>query len=79
MTNQPPFFDPAVGVFGMALETDGLTVYGAISPVGLLTFGLIWPCDGIWVPCETGISTVWAAGEVPVVTVWTDVTSDSEC
>lgn len=45
----------------MALEDFGFQVDLALSGVGLLTFGFLWECSGIWVNADPAITTVWGA------------------
>lgn len=68
-----PSFD--VTIKGMALSTDGLTSWDTYEGVGLLTYGFVWPCPGIWygpytTPGTTLIQTTWASVSL-VSTSWT--------
>ena len=48
-----------VSIKGQALNSRGLTAENAISGIGLLTFGFLWPCADIWTNSEESITTVW--------------------
>jgi len=61
-------------VVGTALETDGLIGFNTIAGLGLVSFGFLWPCDGIWQPSDAPITTTWVPASVPVIT--TEVCSD---
>lgn len=50
-----------VTIKGMALEDFGFIAEGAISGVGLNTFGFLWPCNEIWAPCDAPITTTWVS------------------
>jgi hypothetical protein len=50
-----------VVVLGTALETRGLIGNNTVSGVGLNTLGFLWPCDGIWIPSDSPITTVWTS------------------
>ena len=69
--SNPPFYYPEITVYGEAAETDGLTVRGAISGVGLLVFGMFWECGNIWSP-EPSVSTSWSASDSVITTTWDD-------
>lgn len=49
-----------IAILGTALNTQGFTAKGAISGVGLNTFGMLWPCADIWSPSEDVITTTWS-------------------
>lgn len=51
---------------GMALNTSGLTGNNTIAGLGLLTYGLIWPCSGIWEDYEEDVVTVWEECETVI-------------
>lgn len=65
--------DPMV-VYGLALGTWGLSVYGAISAFGLISRGLLWPLYKIWFDENyyDGVSTSWANSDSSLTTTWTD-------
>lgn len=45
---------------GSALESQGLVGLGfAFDSIGLLTQGLVWPCNSIWSPADPVIVTAW--------------------
>lgn len=47
-------------IVGQALNSDGFQgPAGAISGLGLNTFGFLWPCSDIWTNSENSITTVW--------------------
>lgn len=48
-------------IVGNALNDFGLEANSTIAGLGLNSFGFLWPCDGIWEPCEADITTVWVA------------------
>lgn len=51
-----------VTVTGMNLNSFGLVSnFGAISGVGLNTFGFLVPCDAIWTPACPSITTTWVS------------------
>jgi hypothetical protein len=78
MASNPPFYDPEITVYGMALEDHGLAVANAIDGLGLLTFGLLWTCGNIWALNSTPSSTTWSDCGSTSSTTWTEVTR-SEC
>lgn len=49
-----------VRVVGMALNDFGFVAYNTIAGLGLNTWGMLWPCDGIWAPTDEAIVTTWA-------------------
>ena len=55
-------------VVGQALETYGLTAFNTIAGLGLVTYGFLWPCDGIWQPSDNPITTSWVPASVPMKT-----------
>lgn len=70
-----------VTVEGDALNTRGFVNIGAVSGIGLNTFGFLWDCGGIWGPGPfvtwfpgqpDAITTTWADSESAVTTTWTD-------
>lgn len=44
---------------GMALNDMGFTAENTVEGLGLNTFGFLWPCDGIWQPTDTALTTTW--------------------
>lgn len=54
-------FDPIIAP--VALLTHGLTAFDTVEGIGLVTFGFLWPCNGIWGPTPEGAvrNTVWTA------------------
>lgn len=52
-------------VVGTALNTFGFTANKTVAGLGLLTFGFLWPCDGIWMPSDDPITTTWVAASIP--------------
>ena len=48
-----------VTVKGHALETLGLTAENTVEGLGLVTYGFIWPCAGIWGPGDDVVTTAW--------------------
>ena len=54
-----------VVVVGQALESGGLTANNTIAGVGLVTFGFLCPCDGIWQPSDSPITTIWVSASIP--------------
>lgn len=65
-----------VVVLGTALETEGFVGNKTIAGLGLVTFGFLWPCDGIWMSSDDPITTLWVPATVPVIT--TEVCVDDE-
>lgn len=53
-------------VVGTALNTGGFNAFGAIAGLGLNTRGFLWPCDAIWTPSDSPLTTTWVAASVPV-------------
>lgn len=53
-------FDPIVAP--VALLTHGLTAFDTVAGIGLVTFGFLWPCNGIWSPSDEDAvrNTVWS-------------------
>ena len=65
-----------VTVYGVALETYGLTEWNQISGLGLVTNGLIWECQNIWFNgcacCWSLAPTSWTLSSFGVTTTtWT--------
>lgn len=50
-----------VVVVGMALNTEGFQAFRTIAGLGLITRGFLWPCDGIWQPSDSPITTTWVS------------------
>jgi hypothetical protein len=50
-----------VTIQGMALNNHGISANNTVEGLGLNTFGFLWPCDGIWGPAESAISTTWTS------------------
>lgn len=53
-----------VQIVGDALETQGFEAYKTVEGLGLITFGFLWPLEGIWSPGE----------DIPVSTTWSNCT-----
>jgi hypothetical protein len=53
-----------VTVNGQALLDEGFVGNNTVEGLGLLTFGFIWPCAGIWGPGCENITTTWSV-EIP--------------
>lgn len=53
-------------VVGQALESGGFTAFNTIAGLGLVTRGFLWPCDGIWQPSDSPITTTWVPASIPV-------------
>lgn len=55
-----------VVVIGQALETYGFTGNNTIAGLGLITYGFLWPCDGIWQPSDDlSLTTTWVPASIP--------------
>lgn len=76
--SNPPFNYPEISVYGEALETHGLSVRGAVFPLGALMFGLVWGCGDVWAIQNTGLSTSWANCTGTTTTGWT-IVINQEC
>lgn len=64
-----------VVVMGVALETDGFTANDTIAGLGLMTFGFLWPCDGVWQSSDDlSLVTPWVPASIPSST--TEVCQD---
>jgi hypothetical protein len=61
-----------VVVAGQALETNGFTAFDTIAGIGLVSFGFLWPCSGIWSPADDTITTVWSNDTASSTEVCTD-------
>jgi hypothetical protein len=70
-----------VVIEGDALNTRGFQNLGALSGIGLLTFGFLWECGAIWGPGPNvtwfpgqpdAITTNWADTESAISTTWAD-------
>lgn len=63
-----------VVIVGTALNDLGFQAYNTVEGLGLNTFGLLWPCSGIWDTAESSVSTTWSA--VPGSSSTTEVCID---
>lgn len=51
-------------IVGNALNDFGFCAKNTIAGLGLNTFGFLWPCDAIWSPTDSPITTTWNSCEV---------------
>lgn len=47
-------------ISGKALNDFGFEAFDHVEGIGLLTFGFLWPADGIWAPYGGSFITTWA-------------------
>ena len=55
--SSPLRFD--VVISGQALNDQGFVGFNTVSGVGLMTFGFVWPCQGIWGVADNPVTTTW--------------------
>lgn len=57
-----------VVVAGTALNTIGFEAFNTIAGLGLNSRGFLWPCDGIWEPSDSPITTTWTSSQTAATT-----------
>ena len=56
-----------VVIVGQALQTYGFEANNTVAGLGLVTWGFLWPCDGIWSPSDDlTIKTTWIPASVAI-------------
>lgn len=56
-----------VVVVGNALNSEGFVASNwNVTGIDLITFGFLTPCDGIWTPTDSALTTVWTASHEAV-------------
>lgn len=53
-------------IVGTALNSRGYFALNTIAGLGLNSLGFLWPCDGIWQPSDSPITTTWVSASIPV-------------
>lgn len=53
-----------VVVVGQALQTYGFEANQTLAGLGLMTWGFLWPCDGIWSSADALVTTTWVPASV---------------